>query len=292
MRSFRPWCVWLGLTLLVGALLSVMAAASATAQDAESSSQIDAQLQEVMSDPLFSRWRQRQARAEVDSDLGEADLLLSNYGESWGNRLERFLEWLFERDRKPTSHGGNSRDDSGAWFGSIGDVFRLLGWALLGLAIIGMGWALLAFFVGRQRAASSATPDRKTLSAALDQADALAAESTVWVDHARQLVQEQDLRLAFRAMYLALLSGLHTAGKIRYRPQRTNHWYVQSFRGTSPQRESFASLTDRFAEVWYGQRPPDTQAFDRIGGEVKRLLDSTPDVSVASAGPGEEGGRP
>ena len=123
---------------------------------------------------------------------------------------------------------------------------------------------------------------RQVLQAAMDQGDALAAGSDEWAEHARQLMREEDLRLAFRAMYLSLLSGLHSAGLIYYQAQRTNWRYVQTFRGDAPQRSSFASLTRRFDDVWYGQRQPDPEGFAQVSGQVQSLLRSSDSPRSAS----------
>ena len=92
------------------------------------------------------------------------------------------------------------------------------------------------------------------------------------MEQAVRLAQGGDHRMAFRAMYLALLSGLHSAGVIRYRRQQTNWAYVQSFDGPAARRELFVELTGRFDEVWYGLREPDDASFERLRGQVDTLL--------------------
>ncbi|MEM7624131.1 MAG: DUF4129 domain-containing protein [Planctomycetota bacterium] len=229
-----------------------------------------AQLEEVMRDPLFSRWQQRQARSAKDSPKNGWSL--ERYGEGFGNLFERFFDWLFERNPSPQPSPTGAGGDAGAWFGSIGAWFKVLGWALL-VATLGLiGWVVLSNLRRQKAIVARGTPDRQALDTALDGADALAADSQAWTNHARELAEEQDLRLAFRAMYLALLSGLHQAGKIRYRPQRTNRWYVEGFRGPEAERTSFAGLTDRFGEVWYGQQVPDALMFTQVGAQVEQLL--------------------
>ncbi|MEM7576738.1 MAG: DUF4129 domain-containing protein, partial [Planctomycetota bacterium] len=174
-----------------------------------------------------------------------------------------------ERNPRPlpaASSGGSS--DGFAWLGA----FKVLGWVLL-IAVLGlMFWMLLGWWGNQRRVSNRATPSRATLDSALEQRDALAADAEEWAAHAQTLAEEQDLRQAFRAMFLSLLSGLHSAGHIRYRAQRTNWTYVRGFSGPDPQRDAFGELTHRFDDVWYGHREPQAEEFSLLRQRVASLL--------------------
>ncbi|MEM8736988.1 MAG: DUF4129 domain-containing protein [Planctomycetota bacterium] len=233
-----------------------------------------AQLEDVLADPLFSRWKLRQGRAVGGQNKIDTQSLIDRYGERFADRIEAFFDWLFNRNRSSMSPA--TAQNSGSWFdwlGSIGAWLKTLGIIVLLLTAAFLGWILWQYLRGQRELRARAAPDRQVLTAALDSADALVADHHTWVRHAEELAQEQDHRLAFRAMYLALLSGLHAAGSIRYRRERTNHWYVQGFRGDDTQRAGFAGLTDRFGEVWYGEHVPNADSFAQIQTQVQTLLD-------------------
>jgi hypothetical protein len=274
------------LAIVCFAIVGGSAAPTAAAEGTESAAQ---QLEQVMQDPLFSRWEKRQARAEVGGETGEVAGALEDYGERLGGWIERLFEWLFERDRNPPpSPAGGGGEGWGV--GDFGDWMQAFGWTLGGVTLLLLLWIIWALVRNRAPAVARAEPTRAALEDAMDQADALAAESGVWSRHARELAEQQDLRRAFRAMYLSLLSGLHQAGRIRYRPQRTNRWFVRGYRGPGEERGSFATLTERFDRVWYGQQMPDPDLFHQVRGQVETLLrqSESPPAEVTA---GEGGGQ-
>lgn len=240
--------------------------------------QAAAQLEEVMSDPLFSRWQQRESRASPEREDGWA----SRYAERWAETIGDWLEWLF-RDRNPApSPSGRSLGSGGGGL-ALGALLKGLGWVLL-IVVVGLLLWMLLGWLGTQRSAGHASPPtRAALDSALKQRDALAADADAWATHAQALAEERDLRQAFRAMFLSLLSGLHSSGDIRYRAQRTNWAYVRGFRGPSSRRDAFGELTRRFDDVWYGHREPRPEEFDALRGRVTTLL--------REAAPDEGGGR-
>lgn len=273
--------------ILSAVVLCPPRALSQTSQAEEASQQ----LEEVMGDPLFSRWELRRARSSTgDRDAFGASSWLEPYGKWSGDRIEAFFDWLFNRGQNaaPLPSASGNTSGGGAWFGSFGELLKFFGWIVLLGTVLLIGWMLFSQLRGHRRTASRAVPDRQMLDTAMDQADALIAESNVWAKHAQTLVHEDNLRLAFRAMYLALLSGLHQAGKIRYRPQRTNGAYVRGYRGQDDERAIFAGLTDRFGEVWYGQHVPDEAAFAQVSRKVESLLGATSEPHDRGAEPAGE----
>ncbi|MEM1097196.1 MAG: DUF4129 domain-containing protein [Planctomycetota bacterium] len=219
-----------------------------------------------MNDPLFSRWEQRQARASDQRDTGWLDA----YFEAIGERLGDFFEWLFD-DRSPSSRrsGGGGSAGSGM---ALAGVLKVLGWVLLIVVVGLMLWMLLGWWTTQGRVGRPAAPSRAALDSALEKRDALAADAEQWAAHAQALAEERDLRQAFRAMFLSLLSGLHSAGHIRYRAQRTNWAYVRGFNGPDTQRDAFRRLTSRFDNVWYGHDEPRPDEFPVLQQQVASLL--------------------
>lgn len=103
------------------------------------------------------------------------------------------------------------------------------------------------------------------------QEDALAFAPQDWRARALRLAEEGELRLALRALYLALLVALHRRQMIEYDLARTNWEYEISLRAWLRQRpqasqdslRAFEDLTGLFELVWYGQHDLDRARFER-----------------------------
>ncbi len=219
------------------------------------------QLREVMQDPLFHRWRERQLRRD---DPGDVWIDLRPYAEAFRGAINDFFEWIFGRDSRIAPSGDGPS--------GIGSPLRV---AAQAIAIVIAVIVVVALVILIRRVVASRpppTPAAADLSRALDEGDALAAGSDRWLSHASELAGEEDLRLAFRAMYLALLAGLHEAGKISFRKQRTNWTYVRGFTGEEGERRTFAGLTDVFDSVWYGLRRPNARGFESLREQVASML--------------------
>ncbi len=245
------------------------------------------QLEEVLAHPAFHRWQRRQQRVEMPG----REFKLSE--QSW-------LQW-FRDTMKETLRGIG--DGVKAFFRWIGSLFRnvnpprmpnlpdptpLLGFLrIAGWAAVGVVGALLLYLLYRllreggawQRQAAPITRER--LVQALRDGDALVLDDQGWLDHAQQLAEDQDFRASYRALYLALLSGLHRRRWIDFRAQRTNWTYVRLFRGPQPQRGSFADLTELFDSVWYGRREPPAgaQRLHEMRQAVEQLTREQPDAA-------------
>ncbi len=80
-----------------------------------------------------------------------------------------------------------------------------------------------------------------------------------------EAVNERNFRLAVRLLYLQTLKHLTDAGRIEYKPDKTNRQYVYEL-ATSPFETNFEELTRQFEFVWYG----DFSVDDRRFGEIRR----------------------
>lgn len=223
-----------------------------------------AHLEQVMQDPLFQRWQRRIERPEASSDWSRR---LEMYTENVRAQTEAFFEWLFA-----SLWGGGGTGRPGGGWGGAGALLKWIGWALAALVVLLIVLVVVKLVREARAAPSRATLTREQLRAALDAGEALAADSDAWVEEAQRLADEQDLRRAYRAMYLALLAGLHRARRIDFRRSRTNWVYVDHYRGADDERQSFADLTRRFDDVWYGQRPPARESFGGVREQVDALL--------------------
>jgi Domain of unknown function (DUF4129) len=91
-----------------------------------------------------------------------------------------------------------------------------------------------------------------------------------------RLEDEKNFRAMYRALYLALLAGLHAAGKIDHHRNRTNWAYVQHFRGPGEERDLFGDLTGLFDRVWYGHKLQERRDFGELRSAVTRLTTPPP----------------
>lgn len=79
---------------------------------------------------------------------------------------------------------------------------------------------------------------------------------------ARLLAQQGDYRGAIRRAYIALLYELEQRGKLRLHRSKTNRDYLNALRHEALLYPSFAALTLRFEQVWYGQSQASQFDFD------------------------------
>ncbi len=234
------------------------------------------QLRTIRYDPRFHRWQRRVPATRNGANAHGNDA--TSAGPSPLDRVSRTLKDFFRWLIGPSAPnpGTPPAGQSGAG-GAPGvsppweAMLRFMGWTVLAVVAASIIYAMWARrHLHRRSAAAPVT--REQLNTALQQGDALAADAPAWNRHARALVGEGDLRLAYRAAYLALLSGLHHAGRIHYRKQRTNFTYVAGYRGPDAQRIRFAGLTDAFNDCWYGHRAPNAQRFATLERDTGELL--------------------
>ena len=229
-------------------------------------------LRRILAEPPFQQWRLREHSHQkvVKNPLWHA------IGRQW-DRLMKWLGHYFHprKHRSLLGHHGNANFSFANFLEIIGlvvgvalvagIVMVLFRWQALGKAAINPSGGLLS---------------RDKMVQAMEQGDALAMASDSWMRAARQFGNDGDFRAMYRAMYLALLAGLHENGKIRFRRNRTNWHYVRDFHGTSPDRQLFGSLTDLFDHVWYGRKLyPDIRA-EILRDQIDSLV-VLPEKSVA-----------
>ncbi|MCX6214018.1 DUF4129 domain-containing protein [Spirosoma sp.] len=76
-------------------------------------------------------------------------------------------------------------------------------------------------------------------------------------------VSQRNFRLAVRLLYLQTLKHLSDAGRIQYKPDKTNRQYVHELVNSSLQTE-FEHLTRQFEFTWYGDLPIDESRFTAL----------------------------
>ncbi|MBN8824129.1 MULTISPECIES: DUF4129 domain-containing protein [unclassified Spirosoma] len=80
----------------------------------------------------------------------------------------------------------------------------------------------------------------------------------------------RNFRLAVRLLYLQTLKRLTDAGRVHYKPDKTNRQYVAELIN-SPLQPDFETLTRQFEFVWYGDFPVDEQRFQAIQNQFRQF---------------------
>lgn len=90
-----------------------------------------------------------------------------------------------------------------------------------------------------------------------------------------EAVNQRSFRLAIRLLYLQSLKRLTDAGRIQYKPDKTNRQYVYELAG-QPFQADFERLTRQFEFVWYGDFPVDEARFTAIRNQFNQFDSSQP----------------
>ena len=254
-------------SVLLVAVLSATAAILAETTPVADGPDVDPhdQLRRILEQPIYRRWQLRQMRIETPVDSPWMQLVRERL-ESWAEAIDRLLTRLFRgagRVNMPTPG-----DPSGFMA-----MLKAAGWMIL--IVLGVLLIVVAVHLlrrARNHAGGGRVLSREQVRHALDDGQALAMDSPRWLEQAERLAGERDFRAMYRALYLALLSGLHAAGRIEFRRQRTNWTYVSRFEGPEDARGVFADLTGLFDSVWYGRVTPAGADVDDVRRRVDLLL--------------------
>ena len=222
---------------------------------------------EILRRPLYQRWRRRQERGKVAQ---ESELMRSirETVERWRKAVARKLAELLAKLR-PLAPEVPRPGGLPAFVGAL----KVLGYVVVGILVVFL--AFLAYRLireGQLGRRHARVLSREQVREALEQGEALALGGPQWLAEAERLAREGNFRAVYRALYLALLSGLHERGKIDFRRSRTNWTYVRRYRGPEDERGVFADLTSLFDRVWYGFKPAQDRSVDALRGQVEGLL--------------------
>ncbi|MBI4612146.1 MAG: DUF4129 domain-containing protein [Planctomycetes bacterium] len=145
--------------------------------------------------------------------------------------------------------------------GALAGFFKVLMYAVIGLAAGALLFAILLAVVRwarnhekkekKEKKKDEKKQDEAKPEAAAEAVLALAPEG--WEELAARLAAEGKHRDAVRAVYHAVLSGLHRRQEIDYRVTLSNWDYV-AMMPQGVRRGAFAEATRSFDLVWYGLR--------------------------------------
>ncbi|MGA9354653.1 MAG: DUF4129 domain-containing protein [Terriglobales bacterium] len=198
-----------------------------------------------------------------------------------GNAIERYWNALLDFLRKLWPRGLNLGDDKGPHW-QLKDL-RVWLW-LIAILTVSAG-AVLVWLRRRRSAATLSIP--QTIEPLPDLSEGLLAtvrSEDEWFDLALQLQGEGDLRLALRAAYFGLLSGLAQREWLKIRRDRTNREYLDEFTRRWRRRpqaafESRAEIPEKlrgslrlFDRVWYGSQMLTPESVAAYRQEQRELL--------------------
>jgi len=245
---------------------------------AVSGQEIDQALDRVLLRPEYT-WRSpRERPAKEDAPLRMSSSFWENVRESlrkMASAVVRFLdkiaEWLdehfgSERPEQPRDHGG--------WQSEV----RLLLFIVLAAAASALSIFLYRLFKRRRK--SLAVEARPLPSAAELMDDSVVADdrpSDEWMTLARELLEQGELRLALRAMFLAALAHLGTLELLTVAAHKSNREYVRELdrraREAAGMREAFEQNTQALERAWYGMHDVSPQTLDTYRTNQEQILD-------------------
>lgn len=88
-----------------------------------------------------------------------------------------------------------------------------------------------------------------------------------------QAIEQGNLRLAVRLLYLNSLKLLMEKGLLRPSPEKTNFDYVRELAG-NPNQQEFRHTTRLFEKIWYGDFDLDRKGYQVISNAFAKLQDN------------------
>jgi len=214
---------------------------------------------------------------EIPEDSGKDSfftLFMKSVAESVGDAFRavaRFMRWLvslFETD------GGSSTSVGGiSWIATTRILLTLM------LVSVLVALTIIVIRILRQRRTAEvhaiASPVEATPNLEEDDVTADALPEDGWLNLARDLIDQGELRLAMRALFLATLSVLAHRDMIRIAKYKSNREYlreVERHGHAVPEIPPvFAQSVGSFERVWYGNHSVDRAHFDVYTANQERI---------------------
>jgi hypothetical protein len=178
-----------------------------------------------------------------------------------GGVIRAILRWLMGNQQNESPDGPGGRDVPLA-----APVLYVLMAATAGAAIA----LLMRLRIQRRRKAQAVptTPATEVVDLANEDVSPDQAPEDAWLAMAARLLEAGDLRLATRALYLAVLASLGDGGLITIHRARSNLDYQRELarraRGSTGLLETFRGLVAVFERTWYGEHAISRDAYDRF----------------------------
>ncbi len=178
-----------------------------------------------------------------------------------GGVIRAILRWLMGEQRDVSPEGPGGRD--------VPFAAPAL-YVLMAVVAGGVIALLMRLRIQRRRKAEAVpvTAGADAVDLASEDVSPDQAPEDAWLAMAARLLEAGDLRLATRALYLAVLASLGDSGLITINRARSNLDYQRELarraRGNAGLLETFRGLVAVFERTWYGEHPMSRDAFDRF----------------------------
>ncbi len=224
---------------------------------------LDQAISRVLDKPEFS-WRLRPLpKPSAESSDGpisrfvrEGGRILRDVFRAVGRQIGKFVDWIVDHLFPDRSLHGSP---AGAATGMM--MLKVLLYAFIGAAILLILWVIWIVFRQAQRQTRSVVAANAVVSAVPDLRDenvqAAQLPTDRWLALAREQMARGEWRLAWRALYLAMLAQLAAEGLISLARFKTNLDYERELRRRALSRAEivgrFAQRRRGFESVWYGR---------------------------------------
>jgi hypothetical protein len=216
-------------------------------------------LQKLLQEPEFQPLAERSELQDLMKGIN-----LNQTRNWWRSFWDWVMKTLFKPPQPKTPEAPAWR-----WPDATILVYVILGLLILFLLVLLVRWLMERPVKGdvAQAAVAGAAPP---LEASATE-NALDHSVDEWELFAQQWLQRGEVRQAIRALYLATLVHLHRERRIDYNRAFTNWVYVRHFRGEADQKGVLRTLTQKFDEVWYGEKPVAEPSYREFEQGVRAL---------------------
>jgi len=238
--------------------------------------EIDRAIRQVIRRREFD-WRRPEAPLP-DEKKGILARFFDDVADTTLTALKSFFGWIADlMERLVRLAGRRARPDgrTGEGMGWLTSVQGLLAILLAAVACA----AALFFWRSRRRAASPDVTIAEAVPAipdvSVDDGSAADVPAERWIDLARELSRQGDLRAAVRALYLACLSLLAARGLLTLARFKSNRDYQAELRrrgrGGPDLGAPFADSVTQFERVWYGRHEATVETVRIVTANLQRM---------------------
>lgn len=272
-----------GRSVLVCAILVGLGCFPAWSGEAPSAtispSELDRSIDDVLSRPEFT-WRlpREPSDSQPEKPRGALDAILTWIQEKLETAIQTVKDWIsafvdWLEGLMPKTESTRS-ESSESWLSSVRKMLILLV-VVLAAVLAGLVWRRL-----RQRRAVAAESVSAVIESVPDLLDEDVSANDLpanqWLAIAKELAAKGSVRLAFRALYLAVLAHLAAHGMITIEDSKSNREYERELhrraRGQPDLLSAFSRSLHWFEKVWYGMHPVSRHDLNRYAILQQRMM--------------------
>jgi hypothetical protein len=247
---------------------------AAAPQPGATPEKLDTQIENVLRKPEYN-WKLPREIAP-DENRGPIAAFFDNLARLIGRAIKAFFTWvgdLIEWLRKLFQRRESSSPGSSFSFGDP-QILLYIGLAAVVAFLLILLWRNRSSFrTAKQTIIAQAAPAPVDLRDEQVGADALPEDE--WLKLANQLLEQGDLRLAIRALFLATLADLARREIVSLAKFKSNRDYERELKRRSaavPDRAKFFSgLVAAYERIWYGWYEPSNELFAECESTVRFL---------------------